>query len=371
MKAPSMPFLLLLYALALLFWWLAGFAPEHDQTVRIAYFIAVYFLALAGTLLVQCLLLLVCRRGKCPAAVRLVLPLLPLGALILLQAPAGRASRWLETRLQSVCEPMPHESAQVLRSMAQEIPSDWVVGASDHDLYATAPELTDELLGIIANVRAEAQALTARDTPRPAGEPQWIRIYYAPTREEYAAIYERIAGRPPPSMGGMAEFAPRPPCVFGCEEVGGGTIGHELVHVLIMRDWPTIPGWFNEALAQALGASNQSQRASGIARVSRAAGHWIPLESVVRLQDPDYSRLAADGQVVSHGGWEGTMTRLITGHAFVWWLHETGRLPAFYRAFRDTRQVTAACQAVGFSSVAAAEQNWITWLSAKERATAR
>lgn len=366
MKGPSTPFLLAVYALMLLLWWISGFAPEHDQTARIAYFFGCYVVVVAGMLLVQCCGLLACRRTKYPRFVRFLLPLLALGVIILLKPQVGFGVRWLEDKLQSICEPAPGKAEPVSRGMMHEIPRGWKVEQSGQDLYATTPELAGELRRIITRVRAETRALTGRDTPLRAQDPGWTRIYYAATREDYAALYWRITGHSPASMGGMTEFAPRPPRIFGCEEVGGGSIGHEMVHVLIMRDWPTIPGWFNEALAQALGASNQSQRASRIARVAWAADRWIPLEDVALQQDSDYSHLTRNGRLVSHGGWEGTMNRLITGHAFVWWLHETGRLSTFYRAIRDTRNVTSACQAIGLERIQDAEQLWLTWLKAQE-----
>lgn len=365
-KPPSLPFLLALGALALLFWWMMGLVSEHDQTVRLAYFALLYVPVLVGMLLVQGALLLACRRLTRPPDLRVLLVLLPLGALVLLKTPLGHAVRWMGTRLQAVCESVPREPAPILQGMTQQVPPGWQVGENGLNLYATRPELATDLRRILANTRARAQTLTGRETPPLAGEPAWIRIYYAGTVEEYASLYERVTGREPASLGGMAEFAPRPPCVFGCAEIGGGSMGHELTHVLIMRDWPTIPGWFNEALAQALGAPNQSQRASRIARVALAAGTWIHLEGVIRLQHPDYNRLTTGGRVVSHGGLEGTMTRLITGHAFVWWVHETGRLATFYQTFRDTRDVAAACRQLGFPSIQATEQAWLAWLKAQD-----
>ena len=110
---------------------------------------------------------------------------------------------------------------------------------------------------------------------------------------------------------------------------GTGTLVHELVHALIVPDFPNVPDWFNEGLG-----SLYEQCTINGAEI-RGLENWrLPaLQEAIREE-----RLRPVGEMISDADFYGNdASALNYAHAryFLFYLQEKGLLKDYYRRFRD------------------------------------
>jgi hypothetical protein len=216
--------------------------------------------------------------------------------------------------------------------------------------YRIRTDLSEAELGPVmaAIQRTEAHCRTVFGKTQPPSKP--IVIYYTRENTVLARHYRRVTGRALTSFDGVC-FT-RPATVFGSDEVGLGTLTHELTHILLWRDWPRgMPGWLDESLAVAIGCPRVSLGSEvpdlylQAARVSIERGRWTPVERLRELTGPEYEELDTIG-IPLPGGLATRVGPLTTGRVLIRWLDATGDLPAFYAAFRRTGSLETALQAI-------------------------
>ncbi len=122
--------------------------------------------------------------------------------------------------------------------------------------------------------------------------------------------------------------------------LGRGNLRHELVHPLIVDDFPQIPAWLNEGMASMYGG----------ARVRRGGFQFV---ANYRLRDlhaaiahrtlPGRNRLAYAGRTELYGP-DGAIYYAVSQHV-VLYLERSGQLAAFYRAVRAAPDARGAALA--------------------------
>jgi hypothetical protein len=164
--------------------------------------------------------------------------------------------------------------------------------------------------------------------------------------------------------------------MFGLSSVGNGSLGHELAHILMMTEWPAMPGWLNEGLAVSLGCPLLGYRSEKVdvtdmhlytALQALKQGVWTPLEQTFQARGTEYADLDRVKVKLPALGVSSFVGPLATGRMLVRWLDETGKLPAFYQAFRDAKDPAQALQrtfpGVGRGDV---EKDFLKWISGHE-----
>lgn len=216
--------------------------------------------------------------------------------------------------------------------------------------YRIRTDLSEAELGpVMAAIhRTDAQCQGVFGGTRSPGPS--IVVYYTRDNALLARHYRRVTGRTLTSFDGVSYT--RPPTVFGSEEVGRGTLTHELTHILLWRDWPRgMPGWLEESLAVTIGCPRVSlgHEVSDLylqaAQISIQRGRWTPVVELCDLNGPEYEELDNIG-IPLPGGLATRVGPLTTGRVLVRWLDATRNLPAFYAAYRRTGSLEAALQAV-------------------------
>jgi hypothetical protein len=121
---------------------------------------------------------------------------------------------------------------------------------------------------------------------------------------------------------------------------GRGNLRHELVHPLIVDDFPQIPAWLNEGIASMYGG----------ARVRRGKLVFVANYRTFDLQMaiaertlPGRNRLAFAGRAELYGP-EGAVYYAVSQHV-VLYLDRVGKLEAYYRAVRANPSVRGAALA--------------------------
>ncbi|MBT9584855.1 C39 family peptidase [bacterium] len=136
---------------------------------------------------------------------------------------------------------------------------------------------------------------------------------------------------------------------------GGGTLVHEIVHPFMEANFPGCPDWFNEGLASLY---EQSQERNGEICGStnwRLAGLQRAIQGN-RLQD--FRRLTSRDFYSDDDGSNYAMARYLC-----YYLQETGKLRAFYQAFRqsvheDPTGYSTLAKILGSDDMAAFQADW-------------
>jgi len=205
-----------------------------------------------------------------------------------------------------------------------------------------------------------------------------LRVYYARDEQGYTAAYTAVFGRAPAGFLGICS-AEAPPRMFGLSSVGNGSLGHELAHILMMTEWPAMPGWLNEGLAVSLGCPLLGYRSEKVtvtdlhlytALQAVKQGVWVPLEQAFQVRGTEYADLDHVKVKLPALGVSSFVGPLATGRMLVRWLDETGKLPAFYQAFRDSKDPAQALQRT-FAGVERAdvEKAFLKWVTGHEESS--
>lgn len=192
----------------------------------------------------------------------------------------------------------------------------FVIAGKSGDPYAEA--IADSLPSALASFRSQFI-----DTP----PSRTLRVYLFPDHESYADFCRRRRGEEPPSRFGF--FVPGTRQLILDASTGGGTLIHELVHALMLDDFPTSPKWFDEGFASLFEQS--AFRDEGIVgmvnwrlpelQTALAEGKTIPLHEVFSATYADF---------------DGERRGLLYAEAryLCLYLQERGWLAGYYRKFK-------------------------------------
>ncbi|MHC4606267.1 MAG: hypothetical protein ACYTAF_04985 [Planctomycetota bacterium] len=247
-----------------------------------------------------------------------------------------------------------------VESAGKDAPPGFAVEAHGRCVIISPEIRVQQVRSAVDGVEKRFRDLSGKE-PAEEGDP--VRIYYFNTKENFTRYFKRRFRRDPESDLGM--YLGPPHEVFGSDDVGAGSIAHEMVHVLVMEEWKAVPGWLNEALAQALGAPNICRAIAGSAKRAIRARKWTPLAYTMRHTTTEYRHLKSKC-VELVDGTHAYIGELCTGMAFVWWLHETGDLARFYRKYRDTGELEPAVRELSAEGIEPLEREFVQWLRAYE-----
>ncbi|MBI3097626.1 MAG: hypothetical protein HYY93_05175 [Planctomycetes bacterium] len=223
----------------------------------------------------------------------------------------------------------------------------FVIGGRSGD--PTAEALAETLDSSMAALRRQFI-----DTP----PSRTLRVYLFEDPEAYTDYCRRRRSEEPPSRFGF--FVPASRQLILDASTGGGTLIHELVHALMLDDFPNSPKWFDEGFASLF---EQSSLRDG--RI-RGLPNW-------RL--PELQKALADGKTIpltglfsaGHGDFDGAQRGLLYAEAryLCLYLQERGWLEAYYRKFRGdcARDPTgsATLRSVTGQELEALEAEYFQW----------
>lgn len=219
-------------------------------------------------------------------------------------------------------------------------------------------EYFNELKQIIPDVNNECNRLTGK-----LENQKQIDAYFFKTKEEYVEYYKKSFGKNPVTGdGGRCIIKKNSAILFGYREIGFGSITHELVHAVIVPDWPEIPGWFNEALAQALGAPSQSIGAVAASKELIEKGEYYTLKALFNHFEKEYLHHINREIIIDLGKIKVAGGIWLIGHSFVYYLKEKGFLGEFYRTYRDEFCFDLAIKNIGFRSISEMQKDFYGWL---------
>jgi hypothetical protein len=193
--------------------------------------------------------------------------------------------------------------------------------------FVVASDLSpDELDGVIAQTLLPAhRALTARYIRRPPAAPVRTYLFAGPTS---LAVLSRILWKDdsPPVFG----YSRRDLNLMVMDiSTGGGTLIHELTHVMMWADFPEVPNWFNEGLSSLHEAVNIfPDRLQGVPNWRGAV-----LERAIRKNN-----MRSLSELVSDPVFYGKFTEINYAHAryFCLFLQDRCDLKRFYEVMKGT-----------------------------------
>lgn len=194
-----------------------------------------------------------------------------------------------------------------------------------------------------------------------------VVTYFFKTKKDYIEYYKKSFGENPSTGdGGRCVIKKDTVIIFGYREIGFGSITHELVHAIIVPDWPKIPGWLNEAIAQALGAPSQSVGAIRVSKDLLEKGEYYTLKELFKHKEKEYLHhierekiIKLDNMKVASGIW-------LIGHSFVYYLKERELLGKFYRSCKNENDIEVVVKNIGFENILILQKDFFKWLGDTE-----
>jgi hypothetical protein len=258
-------------------------------------------------------------------------------------------------------------------AMRGELPATFTVGTYGRIVVGSncAPEAVTGLVKDLEEVEKKCVALVG---PKSAASTGPIRAYYFTTWEGERATHHKLLGTDPVSAVGC--WTSPPLRLWGSANVGTGTLAHELVHAIILSEWPNMPGWLNESLAVGVGCPRVGIQNGPnvvtdlwvlVGKKSLEKGKWAPLRETLKGKAIDYTQL--DRTMVDlFPGCQVATGPLNTGRLLVRWLDATGKLPAFYQKCRDSKDPGTTLKSVASKDIDAVEQDLIQWVRRQDDA---
>jgi hypothetical protein len=161
-------------------------------------------------------------------------------------------------------------------------------------------------------------------TPRDEAHPPVDLVLYQDD-EEYQAVALGYARVP----AGQGFYRPDARVAAVNLSRGRGNLRHELVHPLIVDDFPTIPAWLNEGIASMYGGARV--RHGMLMFVANYRLYDLQL-AIEKRTLPGRNRLAFAGRTELYGP-EGATYYAVSQHV-VLFMDRTGKLDAYYRMVR-------------------------------------
>lgn len=228
----------------------------------------------------------------------------------------------------------------------------------DNYTIISKKEYFNTLQRIITDINSECDKLTgSRENQKQ------IIIFFFKTKKEYIEYYKKLFGENPyTGNGGRCVIKKDAVVIFGYREVGFGSITHELVHARITSDWPLIPGWLNEALAQALGAPSQSVGAVYASEKLLGKGVYYTLGDLFKHCEKEYLHHIDREKIIDLGKMKVAEGLWLIGHSFVFYLKEKEFLEEFYVAYRDEYCIDRAIKNIGFNNIFDLQKDFFDWI---------
>jgi phospholipase/carboxylesterase len=182
-------------------------------------------------------------------------------------------------------------------------------------------------------------------------------------------LFRGIMKREPPHAAVPSLTWP-PIRLFSFKNVSDTALSRELVRAVAMEDWPDLPGWLNEALAVTLSDPKVSVSTDKFqsddqwllaALKAIEENKWTTVGETLRHTELAYGDLDQT-KVTLFAGYEVNVGPLNTGRMLVRWLAETGKLPQFYQAYRDSRDAGAALKTATTKDVEGVEKELAEWV---------
>ncbi|KAB2892977.1 MAG: hypothetical protein F9K40_17520 [Kofleriaceae bacterium] len=217
-----------------------------------------------------------------------------------------------------------------LRKLIMEQP---VIGRIDHGptpvvIRGRIPR--HDVAGLVALARIVHADVNRRFVaPRGEAHPPVDLVLYEDD-EEYQALALGYARVP----AGQGFYRPDARVAAVNLSKGRGNLRHELVHPLIVDDFPQIPAWLNEGIASMYGGAHVRRGKL----VFVANYRLLDLQTAItRRTLPGRNRLAFAGREELYGA-EGAIYYAVSQHV-VLFLERTGKLDAYYRTVRANPSV--------------------------------
>lgn len=219
--------------------------------------------------------------------------------------------------------------------------------------WVVASDLPEDSLEVLLErtLRVRAAEVQQRLFEQPVTEPVAIYLFSA---DSYERRHRELFGRPPGTPFGYWSATHRRVVVNG--STGGGTLLHELVHVMVEDDLPHAPPWFDEGLS----ALHEATTLDDMGRV-RGISNWRQLQ-LSRLLTQRASGLLEElvsGRLES--GAHDALARYL-----VFFLQERGVLADTCARFRRQRDVDVAallCELLGHESLDEVEIDFREWVT--------
>lgn len=148
---------------------------------------------------------------------------------------------------------------------------------------------------------------------------------------------------------------------------GTGTLVHEIVHPFVAADFPGCPSWMNEGLGSLF---EQCDEVGGHI-VGRTNWRLDGLQQAIRDESTiALSTLVATTTAEFYG--ERSALHYAMARYLLFWLQQEGKLPGFYRAFRDGQDgdptgARTLRAALGVTDLDAFQAGWERWVATLRR----
>ncbi len=210
----------------------------------------------------------------------------------------------------------------------------------------------------IATIESTCRALYAEYLQTRLDHPVKVQLF--PSGAAYRSWYFARYGKRPPTPYGVYRADERRILVDA--SAGLGTLAHEMVHPLLLADFPDAPAWFNEGFASLFEESRFDEegrirgeinfRLPGLQRALRV-GQALPLADLLAVPLAEY-----------HG--DGAGLRYAESRYLCLMLQEEGTLLEFYRAFRkgiaDDPTGRTTLEGVTGRALPELETQWRDWV---------
>lgn len=189
-----------------------------------------------------------------------------------------------------------------------------------------------------------------------------IRVYLFRDKQSYEAWVPKLAGFAPRTPFGF--YLPQKQALMMNISTGGGTLVHEMTHVLTDADFPGCPTWFFEGLGSLFEQCHVDRdgHIKGLVNWRLPVlkkGGFIPLETLVKTTTAAFRG-------------EKEPLHYANARYLCLYLQERGLLPAFYKTFRDAHK--AGADDTGWASLEKAtgeepdafEKKWHAWVETQQ-----
>ncbi len=211
----------------------------------------------------------------------------------------------------------------------------------------------DRCKGTIANMRKGLYKDFLKKKPTKP-----LKVYLFEGKKSYGAFCRDHLGEEPGTPFGFYRDSDR--SLVMNIATGTGTLAHELVHPLAAADFAEIPAWFNEGFA-----SLYEQSTSKCDGTIWGLVNWRLPGLQENLEDVELDEIMETSTSEFYG--RGSGLRYAAARYLCMYLQEEGKLPEFYRSFRDTYDkdntgITQMEKVTG-QTLADLQTDWKKWVS--------
>ena len=270
----------------------------------------------------------------------LTLVVLTLGLPAAAEAPAGRQD----------------EAAKIIAEMKERIGEGAIVEKVDKIFIVGTDDSRRRLNRCKRTVTSMQRGLYKDFLKKKPTKP--LKVYLFKGEKSYKAYCEDYLNESPGTPFGFYRDSDR--SLIMNIATGTGTLAHELVHPLAAADFEKIPAWFNEGFASLYEQSTTKTDGTIWGLVN-----WRLPGLKEGLEDVELAALMKTTTGKFYG--RGSGLRYAAARYLCLYLQEQGKLPEFYRAFRDTfkKDKTGITQLekVTGRTLADLEADWKKWVS--------